>query len=196
MNQVKKLETEERDLRAKTTAHLRAGSRDAAAQYAMRLQTVSRELEENRTQAQQAEETYKNLMKSRDVAISAAKAKMESLKAGIEDMKMKKAMAEMTEMASGMISEIGGAGDTLNRLHEMVEDERNKAAGRARMARDSLDMNQVNVKEAEQKALADMALADFAAKEGIALEGGASTSAPAPAAGQAAAPKSMGPQAG
>ena len=43
MGQVKKLETEERDLRAKTTAHLRAGSREAAAQYAMRLQTVSRD---------------------------------------------------------------------------------------------------------------------------------------------------------
>ncbi len=195
MGQVKKLESEERDLRAKTTAHLRAGSRDAAAQYAMRLQTVSRELEENRTQLQQAEETYKNLLKSRDVAISAAKAKMESLKGAIEDMKMKKAMAEMTEMASGMISEIGGAGDTLNRLHEMVEDERNKAAGRARIARDSLDMSQVNVKEAEQKALADMALADFAAKEGIALDGAPAPAATTPAAAQAA-PKSMGPQAG
>jgi hypothetical protein len=103
-------------------------------------------------------------------------------------------MAEMTEMASGMISEIGGAGDTLNRLHEMVEDERNKAAGRARIARDSLDMSQVNVKEAEQKALADMALADFAAKEGIALDG-AAPAATTPAAAQAA-PKSMGPQAG
>jgi phage shock protein A len=194
MGQVKKLESEERDLRAKTAAHLRAGSREAAGQYALRLQTVSRELEENRTQLQQAEETYKNLMKSRDVAITAAKAKMESLKGAIEDMKMKKAMAEMTEMASGMISEIGGAGDTLNRLHEMVEDERTKAAGRARVARDSMDMNQVNIKEAEQKALADMALADFAAKEGMALD------APAPAAGQPAtsqaAPKSMGPQAG
>jgi phage shock protein A len=193
ISQVKKLENEERDLRAKTTANLRAGNRDVAAQYAMRLQTVSRELEENRTQAKQAEETYQNLMKSRDVAISAAKAKMESLKGAIEDMKMKKAMAEMTEMASGMISEIGGAGDTLNRLHEMVEDERNKAAGRARIARDSMDMSQVNVKEAEQKALADMALADFAAKEGIALDG--TTPAATPTAAQAA-PKSMGPQAG
>ena len=53
----------------------------------------------------------------------------------------------------------------------MVEEEREKAAGRARVARDSLDTSQVDMKEAEQKALADQALADFAAKEGIALEG-------------------------
>lgn len=171
MAQVRKLEADERDLRAKTTAHLRAGNKEAAGQYALRLQTVSRELEENRQQLQQAEETYKNLVKARDVAINAARAKIESLKGAINDMRMKKAMADMTEMASGMISEIGGSGDTLNRLHEMVEEERTKAAGRARVARDALDMSQVNVKEAEMAALADQALADFAAAEGISLGG-------------------------
>ena len=57
MSQVKKLETEERDLRAKTSANLRAGNRNAAGQYALRLQTVSRELEENRKQLEQAETT-------------------------------------------------------------------------------------------------------------------------------------------
>src|SRR5689334_22672774 len=48
MSQVKQLENEERDLRAKTTANLTAGNREVAAQYALRLQTVQRELEENR----------------------------------------------------------------------------------------------------------------------------------------------------
>src|SRR6187397_3567166 len=48
MSQVKKLENEERDLRAKAVANLRAGNRNAAGQYALRLQTVQRELEENR----------------------------------------------------------------------------------------------------------------------------------------------------
>jgi len=78
-------------------------------------------------------------------------------------------MAEIHEMASGMISTIGGSGDTLNRLHEMVEEERTRAAGRARVAKDSLDMSGVEVKEAELTALADQALADFAAREGISL---------------------------
>ena len=64
-------------------------------------------------------------------------------------------------MAGGMISQIGGAGDTLDRLQRMVEEERNKAAGRARVARDSLNAGDFAVKEAEQKMLADQALADF-----------------------------------
>src|SRR5215472_9744150 len=67
--QVRRLENDERDLRAKTTANLRAGNRDAAGQYALRLQTVQRELADNRTQLQQAEQTYKDLVKARDVAI-------------------------------------------------------------------------------------------------------------------------------
>jgi phage shock protein A len=191
MTQVKKLESEERDLKAKTTANLNAGNRNAAAQYALRLQTVQRELGENRNQLQQAETTYKDLLKARDVAVSSARAKIESLKSSISDMKMKKAMAELTEMASGMITSIGGSGDTLDRLQSMVEEERNKAAGRARVARDSMDMSGVQLKEAEQNALAEQALADFAAKEGIALE-------PAPSSAQTPAPaapvKSMGPQ--
>ena len=40
MAQVKKLEVDERDFRAKAAANLRVGNRDAASQYALRLQTV------------------------------------------------------------------------------------------------------------------------------------------------------------
>ncbi len=188
MTQVKKLEADERDFRAKATANLRAGNRDAAAQYALRLQTVQRELEENRTQLGQAETTYQELIKARDVAVRAAQSKIEELKHSLDDLKIKKATAELTEMASGMISTIGGSGDTLDRLHGMVEEEREKAAGRARVARDSLNTNDIHVKEEEQKALADQALADFAAKEGLALE-------PAEGAPAIEAPaKSLGPQ--
>jgi phage shock protein A len=192
ISQVRQLESEQRDLRARTAANLRAGNRDAAAQLALRLQTVDRELEENRTQLEQAEKTYRDLVKARDVAINAAKQKIESLKAGISDMKMKKAMAELTEMASGMVTSIGSSGETLDRLGAIVEEERTKAAGRVRVARDSLDMSGVMMKDAEQKALADQALAEFAAKEGIPLEPVAGTT-------EATAPeapvKSMGPAA-
>jgi phage shock protein A len=182
MAQVKKLENEERDLRAKATAHLRANNRGAAGQYALRLQTVTRELEENRLQLADAEKTYKELVKARDVSVTSAKAKIESLKSQIDDMKMKKALAELNEMAAGMIGQIGGGGDTLNRLEEMVTDERNKAAGRARVAKDSINTQDFQIKEAEQQALADQALADFAAKEGLAI-----APAPLPAAAPEAA---------
>ena len=190
MTQIRKLEAEERELRAKAAANLRANNREAAGNYALRLQTVQRELAENRTQLEQAETTYKELIKARDVSVRAAQAKIEALKNSLSDLKIKKATAELTEMASGMITSIGGSGDTLDRLQKMVEEEREKAAGRARVARDSLNTTDFLVKDEEQKALADQALADFAAKEGLTLE---------PAAGTTAAPaetvKSMGPAA-
>ena len=178
MSQVRKLEAEQKDLRAKATAHLRAGNNAAAGQYALRLQTVEQQLTENRVQLEQAETTYKNLIKARDVAVQTARAKIESLKGAINDMRMNQAMAELHEMSAGMITNIGGAGDTLNRLESMVTEERDKAAGRARVARDAVDMTGIEVKEAEMNALADQALADFAAREGISIKGAA---APQPA---------------
>jgi len=177
MAQVRKLESDERELRAKAAANLRAGNREAAGNLALRLQTVQRELGENRTQLEQAEKTYKELLRARDVSVKAAQDKIEALRSSLTDLKIKRATAELAEMASGMISTIGGSGDTLNRLSTMVEEERTKAAGRARVARDSLPMADIQIKEGEQKALAEQALADFAAKEGLALEPAAGTSA-------------------
>jgi phage shock protein A len=187
VSQIKRQETEERELSAKAMANLKVGNKDAAAQYALRLQTLRRELEENRAQATSAENTYKELLRARDVAVKAAQAKMESLRYALDDMKIKKATAELTEMASGMIGQIGSSGDTMDRLHQVVEEERTKAAGRARVARDSMDLTEVNLKQAEQQALADQALAEFAAQAGIALET-ANPAVPAPGGKEAIGP--------
>jgi phage shock protein A len=189
MSQVRNQESEEKDLKTKTMAHLKAGNQEAASQYALRLQQVQAELQENRTQLEQAENTYQELIRARDVTVRTAQQKIESLKYTISDMKVKQAVAEMTEMATGMIGTIGGSGDTLNRLESMVKEERDKAAGRARVAKDSLDFSGVKVQESEQKALASQALADFAAKEGIVLEGSGSAGGGA----VATEAKSMGP---
>lgn len=194
MTLVKKLETEEVSLRAKATSHLRAGNKDAAGQLALRLQTVRSELDQHRTELEAAEKTYKELVRARDQSIQAAQAKIAQLTAGLDDLKIQKATAELHEMASGMVSEIGASGDTLNRLEGMIEEERTKAAGRARVAKDSLAVADTQadtaMKEAEQQALADMALADFAAEAGIPLEPAtAAPAAEAPAGGN----KVMGP---
>jgi phage shock protein A len=172
MAQVRKLENDDRDLRAKTTANLRAGNREVASQYALRLQTVQRELAENRTQLEQAEKTYRELLKAREVTVHAAQAKLEALKQSIDDLKIKRATAELTEMAASMIGQAGAGGDTLNRLEAMVDEERTKAAGRARLARDTMNTADVMLKEEEQRALAEQALADFAKNEGLQLDSG------------------------
>jgi len=197
MGQVRRQEKEEGQLRAKITAHLKVSNKSAAAQYALRHQELTRELEENRRQLVEAEKTYKDLVRARDVSIQTAKAKIESLKRQISDMQIQKATAELHEMAAGMISEIGGAGDTLNRLEEMVQEERDMAAGRARVARDAVTMGDIDLVEAERDALADQALADFAAAQGLSL-GDEGEAAPTPqASSEDEEPgKSIGPIAG
>jgi phage shock protein A len=179
--QVRKLDAEEKKLRAKTKALLQTGNRDAASQSAFKLQGVDTQHDEMASQLAAAEKRYKELIRARDVSVKTARDKIEKLSRDINDMKVQKAMAELNEMAAGMVAEIGGSGDTLNRLEGIVEEERTKAAGRARVARDSMDLGDIDVKEAEQKALADMALADFAAAEGIDIEPEATEKTTAPA---------------
>ena len=183
MGQVKRLNAEENELKAKTKALLQAGQREAAGEMALRYKAVDAQHADLNAQLESADARYKELVRARDVAIKAARDKIEQLRRGIDDMKVQKAMAELNEMAAGMIGTLGGSGDTLNRLEEMVEEERSKAAGRARVARDSVDMSGTVLQEAEQKALADMALADFAAAEGIELKSDAPASETPPAQG-------------
>ena len=193
LRQVKNLEGQERDLAAKAAANLKVGNRNAAGQYALQLKTVKEQLEENRKQLEAAEATYKKLVQSRDVSVRDAQEKIEKLKRMITETEMLEAQAELQEMATGMVSSIGGSGDTLNRVEEYLSERRDKAAGRARVAASTIDTTKVELMEAEQQALADAALNEFAAAYGIespppakAAEGAAP--APPPAA------KEMGPE--
>ena len=166
MGQIKRQEKEEKELLTKAAAHLKAGNQDVAGQYAIKLKNLREELGENRSQLEASEGTYKELTRARDVSIAEARKKIEELKLGIKDMEIQKATAELNEMASGLVTELGGAGETLSRLEEMVNEEREKAAGRSRVARDSMNMDDIKIKETEQKAMQDMALADLAAELG------------------------------
>jgi phage shock protein A len=171
ITQVRKLDKEEAELKAKAGANLKAGNKKLAGTYALRLQKVRAELEENRGQAETAEKTYKELVHARDVSVRSAREKIDEIARGIGDAKVQKAMADLNEMASGMITDIGGSGDTLDRLHEMVEESRTEAAGRLRVAKDGLDTTEIGSMAAEQEAMEEMALADLAAEMGMEVEG-------------------------
>ncbi len=171
ISQVEKESKEVKQLTAKAAAHLKAGNRKLAGEYALRLQQLKDNHVSNVDQLEEAEKTYEELKKARDVAVTAARDKIESLKRDIDETRIAKATAELNEMAAGMINEIGGAGDTLNRLEGMVREEREIAKGRARVAKDSIDSTDLNEIEAERNALEELALAEFAAESGIVMEG-------------------------
>jgi phage shock protein A len=170
ITQVRSLERDEKALRAKTVALVRTGNRELAGSFAQRLQAVRQGLQQGRTDLEQAEETYRQLIRARDVAIQNAQSRIEALRSMLDDLKIKRATAELAEMASGLIIRIGGSGDTLTRLQQMVEQERDEAAGKARIARDALNAGDIVLQERERKALEEQALADFVVTEGIASD--------------------------
>lgn len=169
MRQIKTLSAKDRELTAKVTANLKAGNNKVAGQLALQLQTVKQQLEENQQQLEIAEKTFKDLEKSRDVAIRESQHKIEKLQSLVSETQMLEAQAELQEMAKGMISGIGGSGDTVNRVTALLEERRDKAAGKARVASGSTDRTEIAMKENEMDALGDAALAEFAAMNGMSL---------------------------
>jgi phage shock protein A len=167
IRQVKNLNQKEKELTAKITANLKAGNRAVAGQLALQLQTVKQQLEENQQQLEMAEKTFKELERSRDVSIREAQSKIEKLQSLVSETEMMEAQAELQQMAKGMISGIGGSGDTINRVTELVQERRDKAAGKARVAAGSIDTSHINLKASEQEALGDQALAEFEASLGL-----------------------------
>ena len=170
MTKVKEFVKKEHDLREKTAGHLREGNRDAAGACAVQLQAVQRDLEEHRRRLEEAERSYRELLQARDVVVKAAQAKVEALRLGLDDLKVKQTVAELTETAAAVVEQIG-AGGTLERLAQMVNEERYRAMGRARVAQDLIGNADLAFKEYEPKALAEQALRDFAAQEGLSFEG-------------------------
>jgi len=178
----------EQELIAKTQANLKAGNNEVAGKYAMELKTTRAQLMEYRTQYKDAQDAYQNLLKTKEVAVTDARNKIDLLVRKLSQVEMKEAEADLREMSQAMVSQIGSDGDTLSRVEESIDERLETATGRAMVARDSTDLSQVKMKESEIQALEQQALAEFAASSGMEMPGiGAPLEAPSQQA------KSMGP---
>ena len=165
MTQVSRSEAEQVELTARIRALVKAGNDEPAARYALQLKRIAARLDEDRKQLEAAEETYRNLVRTRDASVAETRAKIEQVRRQIGDLKVKRAVADLESMAAAMVSDLGGAGDSFNRLRDMVEEEREKASARARVSGGSIDASDLAMKEAEQDALAGQALEEFLANE-------------------------------
>lgn len=161
----KKLTTEKNDLEIKTEAHLNAGNTKRAAEMSLRLETAERQLAQVTTDLATLMQEEQNLIRARDVSVKAARDKIESISRNIEEMRRNQGLAELHQAASGLITDIGGTGDTINRLDEIVERNKNEAAGAARIAQSNIHMDEINETQTEHDALANAALAKFAARK-------------------------------
>ena len=166
ITQVNSQEQQEAQLLTKIKANVTAGNQELAGRQALKLSEVRNELTTNRDQLEAAENTYQEMSRNREASVKEAQKKIETLQAKINELKVKEATADLSEMASSMTADIGGASETMNRLESMVEDSRAKAAGRARVAQDSMPSLEVPSAE-EERALAHEALKSLSGELGF-----------------------------
>jgi hypothetical protein len=74
---------------------------------------------------------------------------------------------------------VGDLGDSMKTVEEVLAKRYERSAGKARVAADLVDMDKIQEKEAERKALEQTALAEFLASQGIQTPASSESSAAA-----------------
>jgi phage shock protein A len=166
LSEVKQGTAKAADLTLRIRALVRAGNREAAARYALDLKDIEARLTEDREQLGASEATYLQLVRTRDEAVAEAKRKIELVRRDIGDLKVKRAIADLDGMAQAMIGSVLAPGDSINRLQDMVTEEREKVTARLRVSGHPLDPEALRVREREREALAADALDEFLQADG------------------------------
>jgi phage shock protein A len=109
------------------------------------------------------ETTYQEQVRARELALLSARERFEGLKRSIDECKVQEALADLSELSAGMHGSIGLSDGTVERLRERMDERKHYAAGRARVARDAIDMTGVRAQEAEHEAMAEEALRRYEA---------------------------------
>jgi phage shock protein A len=160
-SQIARGEKQIETLTYRVNALLGSGEREAAAREALALKDVRAQLDEDRRQQSEAETTFKSLVARRDTAVAETRARIEQVRRQIGDLKVKRAIADLEGMAQAMVSDLDSGGASLNRLEEMITDERDKAGARARVAQSTAGALPQTTNDAVRQAMADAALAEF-----------------------------------
>lgn len=171
---VEKLKAREEGLRRKVEqatgrakALLSNGDQKAAGRVALELKALKTELSDLEGQVQQADSLYINLTKQRDVYVRDARKRIENIKIKMNKAELAESQAELAEIASATAFDIAGAGDTLARLEENLDERVAQASGKVRVAADHASQGEWVMKAEEEEALEAQALAEFASAMGI-----------------------------
>jgi hypothetical protein len=162
-----RLETEIKETKVKLDLHIKAGNTTKAQELVLKMQEKKQQLTKVTDDFAHAEKQEKDLIKVRDAAVKAARENISKIKQNLVTMRQQESLAQLQEAASGMVTDIGGTGDTINRVAEIVERRKNEAVGAARIARTNIDTSDIDMSEQEKSALANAALAEYMAENNI-----------------------------
>jgi phage shock protein A len=186
-SQIKTKSTKAQDLERRILANHRAGNVDLAGSLARELQELKGDLAADTQELADTEEGYQNNLRQAKVAQKEFEDKLRRLDKQLSQVKIKEAQAEAAAALSSAAFTVGDLGDTMKTVEDILAKRYEESAGKARVAKDLVDMDKLHEKESESKALEQAALAEFLASQGI--QAPASTEAPS-------AVKEIGPTGG
>jgi phage shock protein A len=175
------------ELERRILANHRAGNMELAGALARELQELKADLETDSIELKDSEEAYQANLRQAKLAQREFEDKVRRLEKQLSQVKIKEAQAEAAAALSSVAFKVGDLGDTMKRVDEILQKRYEVSAGKARLAKDMVDIDAIQEKEGERKALEQVALAEFLASQGIQTT---------PAAGQQtpAATKEIGPE--
>jgi phage shock protein A len=175
------------DLERRILANHRAGNMELAGSLARELQELKADLSIDSQELTESDDAYQANLRQAKVAQREFEDKVRRLEKQLSQVKVKEAQAEAASALSSVAFKVGDLGDTMKTVEEVLQKRYEVSAGKARVAKDMVDMDAVVEKENERKALEQVALAEFLASQGIQATPAAQTETPA-------ATKEIGPQ--
>jgi phage shock protein A len=186
-SQVKGKAVRAQDLERRILANHRAGNLELAGTLARELQELKNDLSVDTAELQETEEAYQANLRQAKLAQREFEDKVRKVEKQLSQVKIKEAQAEAAAALSNVAFKVGDLGDTMKTVEEVLQKRYEVSAGKARLAKDLVDIDQINEKENERKALEQVALAEFLASQGIQATPAAEAPAPTPV-------KEIGPQ--
>jgi phage shock protein A len=169
--QVKAKTSKAQDLERRILANHQAGNLELAGSLARELQELKADLATDAAELTETEEAYTANLRQAKLVQKEFENKVKRLEKQMDQVKIKEAQAEAAGALSNATFKVGDLGDTMKTVDEVLQKRYEKAAGKARVAKDMVDMDQVREKESESKALEQAALAEFLASQGIQAAG-------------------------
>ena len=170
--QIKTKSIKAQDLERRIMANHRAGNLELAGSLARELQELKADLTSDTQELADTEEAYQANMRQAKVAQKEFEDKVRRLDRQLSQVKIKEAQAEAAAALGNVAFKVGDLGDTMKTVEEVLAKRYEMSAGKARVAKDMVDLDRVAEKESERKALEQGALAEFLASQGIQVAAG------------------------
>ena len=166
-SQVKSKTVRAQDLERRILANHQAGNLELAGSLARELQELKADLSTDTQELSETEEAYQGNLRQAKLAQKEFEEKVRRLEKQLSQVQIKEAQAEAAAALGNAAFKVGDLGDTMKTVEDILAKRYEESAGKARVAKDLVDMEKVAEKESERKALEQAALAEFLASQGI-----------------------------